>query len=207
MLFVRSRQGKILLGGIVIIMFLYWLLGVFERRRAADAVNVKNLATIVEEARRVTERMEDISVAPRLPPEVLSSRNVTRFESTGSGIADGNRETMDQLVNVIDEDGQHLQSHTGVMQGVAATTADMPRLKRNFRGYSRSAVRNLYEQMSTELALTQKTVARLEIEVVELREDRARLQQELGDAQQIQASLADSLGLSEERLRDLARRQ
>jgi signal peptidase I len=129
-LFVRSRQGKILLGGIVVIMFLYWLLGVFERRRAADAVNVHNLATIVEEARRVTERMEDISVAPRLPPEVLSPRNVTRFESANSGTTDENRETIDQIANAIDDDGQDLQSHLGVMQGVAATTADMPRLKR-----------------------------------------------------------------------------
>ena len=205
-LFVRSRQGKILLGGIVLIMFIYWLLGVFERRRAADAVNVKNLASIVEEARRVTQRMEDISVAPPAPPESLSPRMVMRFESTDSGVDDDDPEIMQQRAIVIDEDGPDLQTNPGVPQGLATSTADMPRLKRNVRGYSRSAVHNLHEQMSAELALTQNTVAQLEIEVAELRKDRARIHQELSDAQQLQASLADSLGLSEERLRDLARK-
>ena len=60
-LFSHSKQGKILLGGGLLIIFLYWLLGVFERRRIADAVNIYNLATIVDEARRLTARMEEIT--------------------------------------------------------------------------------------------------------------------------------------------------
>lgn len=58
-LFLRSRQGKILLGGILLISFLYWLLGIFERRRMAEAVNVHNLASVVDEARRITQKMEE----------------------------------------------------------------------------------------------------------------------------------------------------
>lgn len=80
-LFFRSKQGKILIGAALLIMFLYWLLGVFERRRAADAVNVHNLSTIVDEARRITMRLEEgvapvaaISVAP--PPVISPSATV-----------------------------------------------------------------------------------------------------------------------------------
>ncbi len=63
-LFFRSRQGKILLAGALLILFIYWLLGIFERRRAADAVNVHNLSTIVDEARRITMRLEEGVPAP-----------------------------------------------------------------------------------------------------------------------------------------------
>lgn len=58
-LFFRSRQGKIFLGGAVLIFFIYWVLGIFERRRAADAVNVRNLASVVDEARRITDKLDE----------------------------------------------------------------------------------------------------------------------------------------------------
>ncbi len=57
-LFFRSRQGQILAGGALLIFFIYWVMGVFERRRAADAVNVRNLASVVDEARRITNILE-----------------------------------------------------------------------------------------------------------------------------------------------------
>lgn len=63
-LFFRSQQGQIFVGAVLFIMFLYWLLGIFERRRAADAVNVHNLSTIVDEARRITARLEEGVPAP-----------------------------------------------------------------------------------------------------------------------------------------------
>lgn len=66
-LFFRSRQGLILLGGAALIFLLYWVMGIFERRRAADAVNVRNLASVVDEARRITEKLE---VAPTRNPAV-----------------------------------------------------------------------------------------------------------------------------------------
>ena len=64
LVFFNSRQGKILIAGGVLILFLYWLLGVFERRRAAVEVNVYNLASIVDEARRLAIRMEEAAFAP-----------------------------------------------------------------------------------------------------------------------------------------------
>ena len=235
-LFFRSKQGKILLGGALLIMFLYWLLGVFERRRAADAVNVNNLATIVDEARRITARMEEIALAPRPPPDAVAPG---KDQSAGGHmdapadvppaavVADENRETMRQLVGAISEYGQHLQSHTAVMQGLASTTAElqgatmemreaitmsprfqpipfaeMPHLKRSVRGYSRKAVRNLYAQMATDLDQTRRTVERLEHDNAEIRRDHDRLEQDLVQAQQLQASLAASLAAAEKLLRD-----
>ncbi len=235
-LFFRSRQGKILLGGVLLIMFLYWLLGVFERRRAADAVNVNNLATIVEEARRITQRMEEVALAPRAPPEPTppaklhsagSNLETPTAEPPGAGVADENRETMRQLVGAIGEYGQHLQSHTAVMQGLASTTAElqgatvemreaitmnprfqsitvaqMPHLKRSVFGYSRKGARNLYAQMAADLDQTRRTVERLEHDNLEIHRERDRLQQDLVQAHQIQASLAASLAGVEELLRD-----
>ena len=234
-LFFRSRQGKILLGDGLLIMFLYWLLGVFERRRAADAVNVYNLATIVEEARRVTQKMEEVVLAVHPPPNAIAPANhplanrhtdVSADAHPTTGVADENRETMRQLVGSIGEYGQHLQSHTAVMQGLAATTAElqgatmemrqaitaspriqpvlvpeMPHLKKSVRGYSRKAVRELYEQMSADLGYTRGTIERLDHDLAEIRGDRDRLARDLTQSQQLQASLAASLAVAEERLR------
>lgn len=72
-LFFRSRQGQIFVGAVFLIMFLYWLLGVFERRRTADAVNVHNLSTIVDEARRITARLEEgVPSPPTASPPTAS---------------------------------------------------------------------------------------------------------------------------------------
>lgn len=68
-LFFRSRQGQMLLGAAALILLIYWVLGIFERRRAADAINVHNLSTIVDEARRITTRLEaGVPAPPRLEP-------------------------------------------------------------------------------------------------------------------------------------------
>ena len=89
-LFLRARQGKILLGGVLLIAFLYWLLGIFEKRRMAQALNVYNLATVVDEARRITAKLEEgihpppalaLPVAPPDEPPSLASPEPTRIES------------------------------------------------------------------------------------------------------------------------------
>lgn len=68
-LFARSKEGKILLAGLVLIMFIYWILGVFERRQAVELVNIHNLSTIVDEARRITAKMEEGVPAPPVKME------------------------------------------------------------------------------------------------------------------------------------------
>lgn len=80
-LFLRSRQGKILVGGILLIAFLYWLLGIFEKRRLGQAVNVYNLATVVDEARRITAKMEEKVLSP---PPASSQPIDTREDSPTS---------------------------------------------------------------------------------------------------------------------------
>jgi len=218
-LFFRSRQGQILLGGALLILFLYWLLGVFERRRSADEVNVNNLSTIVEEARRITKQMEDITITPRSPPIETSETPAT----SGTG---ADQETLRQLVRSISEYGLHLQSHTAVMKGLAATTVElqgatmemreaisnsprmqatpasrMPKLKRSLRGYSRKAVQEMYEQLSADIERTQRTVEHLELDNAEIRRDRDRLEQSLVQAHQIQLDLLASLTNTQELLR------
>lgn len=77
-LFIRSKQGKILMGGILLVTFLYWLLGIFEKRKFAQDVNVYNLATVVDEARKVTARMEEgIHAPPAVPVLVTPSGPAT----------------------------------------------------------------------------------------------------------------------------------
>lgn len=235
-LFVRSRQGKILLGGFLLILFLYWLLGVFERRRAADAVNVNNLASIVDEARRITQRMEEVALSPRPPPDAgpptrsqPSDQDSIQSADTSplAQVADENRETMRQLVGAIGEYGQHLQSHTAVMQGLASTTAElqgatvemrdaiatgprfqmipvaeMPHLKRSAGGYSRKAVRRMYAEMATDLDQTRRKAEQLEFQNAEILRDRDRLELDLVQAHQLQADLSTSLAATEKLLRD-----
>lgn len=69
-LFARSKEGKILLAGIILIMFIYWVLGVFERKQAAQLVNIHNLSTIVDEARRITAKMEEGLPGPAPPTKM-----------------------------------------------------------------------------------------------------------------------------------------
>jgi signal peptidase I len=67
-LFFRSQQGRLLIAAALFIFFIYWILGVFERRRAADAVNVRNLASVVDEARRITEKLDtNLPASPAMP--------------------------------------------------------------------------------------------------------------------------------------------
>lgn len=227
-LFFRSQQGKLLVGGALLILFLYWLIGLFERRRAADAVNVRNLATIVEEARRVTQRLDEVLLPnENAPPNV----QLRRPEPTSQTVATADpeiKETMRELVGAVGEYGQHLRSHTAVMQGLAATTAElqgatmqmreaitegqrspstvvpeMPDLKRGFRGYSRKAVKNLYLQMATDLDQTRRAVERLERDNDAIRHDREVLEGKLAEATRLHESLTASLNAAEQRIHEV----
>jgi len=227
-LFFRSKQGEILVGGALLIMFLYWLLGIFERRRAADEVNVRNLATIVEEARRVTLRLDEVLQPNENAPPNVQLRRPGHVTQSVAAADPEIKETMRELVGAVGEYGQHLRSHTAVMQGLAATTAElqgatvqmreaitesrrpasiavpeMPDLKRSLRGYSRKAVRNLYAQMAADLDQTRRAVERLERDNDEIRRDRASLEEKLAQATRLHESLAASLNAAEERLREV----
>lgn len=57
-LFFRSKQGKILIGVSLLILALYALLGVLERRGEAQELNMLTLAGIVEEARGLKNAMD-----------------------------------------------------------------------------------------------------------------------------------------------------
>ena len=226
-LFFRSKQGKILVGGILLVSLLYWLLGVWERKRSAGSINVNNLALIVEEARRVTHRMEETTHGPRAPPKSRPSKHASDNHPNLNLVTGENQETIRQLVSAVGEYGKHLQSHTAVMQGLAATTRElqgatmemreaitaqpnfkliatdkMPRLKSSKsgkRGYSRKAVRKLYGKLIAELNQNRSIVMRLESELADLRRDRDHLVKDLTQTQQLQSNLAALLTAAEER--------
>jgi signal peptidase I len=238
-LFFGSKQGKLLGAGLLLILILYWLLGILERKNSADAVNVHQLSSIVDEARAITNKMEAIALTQqqgthRVPPALALAETVS-----GQPTSPDDRETMRQLVGAIGEYGEHLQSHTAVMKGLAATTAElqgatvemrqaivanprqlapkeakpinaeMPRLKRSLIGYSRKAVRAMHSQMTSDLAQTQGQVDQLEVSVQKFESDiaamnldRERLEQELIQSRKLHESLASSLAIAEEQLRN-----
>lgn len=198
LIFFRSRQGEIFLVAVALIMLAYFLVGFWERRQLQEEGYQFTLATLVQEARTLTTRMEGVTATPRGPPPaaeastalppkhgprlldvegtppadaVLCSHGChillpgARFDPhTGEpveGVAEpietaaqpllpavpaaappsgvdfeqlerelhetvastGEvRDTMRQLLAAVGEYGEHLRSHTAVMQGLAATT-------------------------------------------------------------------------------------
>ncbi len=72
LLFFRSRQGKIFGGATILVILLYFLLGVLDRRRELADVNMLSLATIVVEARELKETMQQTVTSARGPPAAVT---------------------------------------------------------------------------------------------------------------------------------------
>ncbi len=72
LLFFRSRQGKIFGGAAILVILLYFLLGVLDRRRELADVNMLSLATIVFEARELKETMQQTATGARGPPAAVT---------------------------------------------------------------------------------------------------------------------------------------
>lgn len=120
-LFFRSRQGEIFLavGGLVALM--YFALGLFEERRIYVEGTALTMQTVLEETQELkqaiasAERLAARPALDQLADEVRAS--ATRSEES--------HQTVRELVAAISEYGQHLRSHTEVMQNLAATTAEL----------------------------------------------------------------------------------
>lgn len=103
LLFVRSRQGEIFLGVAALLAILYFGLGVLEDRRIVVEGTAVTMQAVLEETQILRETIA------RAEPGIAGSRD----------------ETMDEIVGAIAEYGEHLRSHTAVMQGLAATTVEL----------------------------------------------------------------------------------
>lgn len=119
-LFFRSRQGEIFLGAAALLLVLYFGLGLLEERRIVVEGTAVTMQMVLDETQVLREtiaRAERMRAPDHLLEEVVQSN--ARSDETA--------ETMRRLVGAIAEYGEHLRSHTAVMQNLAATTRELQR--------------------------------------------------------------------------------
>lgn len=153
LLFFRSRQGQIFLAAAGLVAALYFLLGLFEERRArseADAVGLQSVLAETEQLKHALERVEKANQVWQAPlpagfEQMQAAASTTALEQLAEEVrADSARdresaETLRQLVAAVGEYGEHLRSHTAVMQGLAAATSELHRAASELRsGLERS---------------------------------------------------------------------
>ncbi len=158
LLFFRSKQGKIFLGALAVVIVAYFLLGFVEERRLHVQTTALTVEAVLAETRELkkaisSERLPDVSQpVADLPPE---RPHLAEFELAPAyrevepdselalpgpqvdfaqleaeihrvvSASDETRQTMGALVGAIGEYGEHLRSHTAVMQNLAATTEQL----------------------------------------------------------------------------------
>lgn len=113
LLFVRSRQGEIFLGVAALLALLYFGLGVVEDRRIVVEGTAVTMQAVLEE----TQVLREAIAGARQAGE------------PGSGDP-----RVEELVGAVAEYGEHLRSHTAVMQGLAATTVELRDAASGLRG-------------------------------------------------------------------------
>jgi len=148
-LFFRSTQGEIFLGAAALVALIYFLIGLFEERHeyvAGTTIGLQEILSETEQLKRLIERVEPIAQqrsAPELPTSSLptaapagppaadpADQPFTALAAEVRSSNDQSRETTEtirELVSAISEYGEHLRSHTAVMQGLAATTGNLER--------------------------------------------------------------------------------
>ena len=116
LLFFRSTQGKILLGAIALIVLLYFLIGLFEERQATVRDTTVGLQAVLEQTEEIKRSLQPASgsAAERQPTVGLAAEQ-----------SNENSEMLDRLLAAVGEYGEHLRSHTAVMQGLAQATKEL----------------------------------------------------------------------------------
>jgi signal peptidase len=117
-LFFRSRQGEILLGVAVLVAVLYFVLGLFDERRAYLEESTVTIQKVLEE----THELKRVVANAVAPPVDYLARDVRT-----------STETVRELVGAVSEYGEHLRSHTAVMKSLAETTAELQRATTQMR--------------------------------------------------------------------------
>jgi signal peptidase I len=125
LLFFRSRQGEIFLAAAALVALVYFLLGLFEERRAYVEGSVLTMQTLLEETQQLklaiasAERLGRVAAAPQASDRLADEVRASSDRSTEV------QHVMDRLVGAVGEYGEHLRSHTAVMENLAATTAEL----------------------------------------------------------------------------------
>jgi signal peptidase I len=109
LLFLRSRQAQILAAVLGLIALVYFVMGYVDRRGEEREQTVVEFASMVDEVRQLARSMARAD-------QVYA--NDPRSEDEG---------TLRELVGAVGEYGEHLRSHTAVMQNLAKTTDELHR--------------------------------------------------------------------------------
>lgn len=125
LLFFRSRQGTIFIGAAILIAIAYFLLGVYEDRRATVMGTTQGIQAVLAETAQLKEALagSGTTTAQWGWPTDTIRHEVRQLRDHDAG----RDATMRELVGAIGEYGVHLRSHTSVMQNLAATTAELHR--------------------------------------------------------------------------------
>lgn len=137
-LFFRSRQGEWFLGACALVAVLYFLVGVFEERRAYAEGTAVAMQTILDETQQLKSAISQAEQAAEIYRDTPrwgagTNDDLERLTDEVAGAVRSSRETGDtmrELVGAISEYGEHLRSHTEVMRNLAATTAELQRATR-----------------------------------------------------------------------------
>ncbi|HET7571552.1 MAG TPA: signal peptidase I [Gaiellaceae bacterium] len=128
-LFLESLQGRILLGAAGVALLLYFLLGALERRSEDADAQAVTMAQFVEEARTLTQAISSAAgtfpAAPIAPAKRLRLSEYELAPVYRAAEEPERAEPMPELVAAIAEYGEHIRSHTAVMQGLAAIGANL----------------------------------------------------------------------------------
>ncbi len=155
LLFFRSRQGEIFLGVAALLALLYFGLGVVEDRRIVGEGTAVTMQAVLEETQILREA---IAGADHRHDPAADKR-------------------MEELVGAIAEYGEHLRSHTAVMQGLAATTVELRDAASELRG-----------------AVAPDAAAKTPAPTHRLHEQRRRLDERRGRVDELLAELDRALG-------------
>ena len=108
-LFLRSRQAQILAAALGLIALVYFVMGYVDRRGEEREQTVVEFASMVDEVRHLARSMARAD-------QVYANDPRSQDDAT-----------LRELVGAVSEYGEHLRSHTAVMQNLAKTTDELHR--------------------------------------------------------------------------------
>lgn len=137
LLFFRSTQGKILIGAIALIALLYFLMGLFEERQATVQGTALGLQAVLAQTEEIKQAMQDAAAPLACEDTVATPASASEPQAQAipapAGRHEENAETLGKLLVAVGEYGEHLRSHTAVMQGLAQATKELRRATEDLR--------------------------------------------------------------------------
>lgn len=131
LLFFRSTQAKILLGAIALVAVLYFAMGFFEERQATVRGTALGLQAVMAQTEEIKQALQGAHTLPGSHPPGPQLTQAPQEPPVPS--RDENTELLGKLLIAVGEYGEHLRSHTAVMQGLALATNDLRQVTEELR--------------------------------------------------------------------------